>query len=31
MITAYFHVYCKYRELIFPLPPCNISPICYTY
>ena len=30
MITAYFHVYCKYRELIYPLPPCNISPICYT-
>ena len=30
MITAYFHVYCKYRELIYPLPPCNISLTSYT-
>ena len=30
MLTAYFHVYCKYRELIYPLPPCNISLTSYT-
>ena len=30
MITAYFHVYCKYRELISPLPLCNISLTSYT-
>ena len=30
MITAYFHVYCKYRELIYPLPLCNISLTSYT-